>query len=162
MTVNVHDSAIVFLQNQRHRIQRLREFGFDIGFADVKRDVGGHIEHNVVAHAGNRDACVLQLSAQFGFLLVHIIADSAPRERAHARSDQCADTGITANRRADNGTPDGTAALRPVEIAVLRNTAHRTFVYAGLGIVAFLFFAFKVPETKDKTLEQLQRELVKD
>ena len=29
--------------------------------------------------------------------------------------------------------PDGTAALRPVEIAVLRNTAHRTFVYAGLG-----------------------------
>ncbi|MBN9606710.1 MAG: sugar porter family MFS transporter [Actinomycetales bacterium] len=36
------------------------------------------------------------------------------------------------------------------------------FVYAGLGIVAFLFFAFKVPETKDKTLEQLQRELVKD
>ncbi|WP_395658879.1 hypothetical protein [Nocardioides sp.] len=29
--------------------------------------------------------------------------------------------------------PDGTAVLRPVEIAVLRNSAHRTFVYAGLG-----------------------------
>ena len=29
--------------------------------------------------------------------------------------------------------PDGTAALRPVEIAVLRNTERRTFVYGGLG-----------------------------
>ena len=29
--------------------------------------------------------------------------------------------------------PDGTAALRPVEIAILRNTADRTFVYGGLG-----------------------------
>ena len=29
--------------------------------------------------------------------------------------------------------PDGTAALRPVEIAVLRNPLDRTFVYGGLG-----------------------------
>jgi hypothetical protein len=29
--------------------------------------------------------------------------------------------------------PDGTAALRPVEIAMLRNAAERTFVYGGLG-----------------------------
>ena len=29
--------------------------------------------------------------------------------------------------------PDGTAALRPVEIAILRNRADRTFVYGGLG-----------------------------
>ena len=29
--------------------------------------------------------------------------------------------------------PDGTAALRPVEIAVLRNPEDRTFVYGGLG-----------------------------
>jgi hypothetical protein len=29
--------------------------------------------------------------------------------------------------------PDGTAALRPVEIAILRNTAARIFVYGGLG-----------------------------
>ena len=29
--------------------------------------------------------------------------------------------------------PDGTAALRPVEIVVLRNRESRTFVYAGLG-----------------------------
>jgi hypothetical protein len=29
--------------------------------------------------------------------------------------------------------PDGTAALRPVEIAILRNLADRTFVYGGLG-----------------------------
>jgi hypothetical protein len=29
--------------------------------------------------------------------------------------------------------PDGTAALRPVEIAVLRNPEERTFVYGGLG-----------------------------
>ncbi len=29
--------------------------------------------------------------------------------------------------------PDGTAAFRPVEIAMLRNVAERTFVYGGLG-----------------------------
>jgi hypothetical protein len=29
--------------------------------------------------------------------------------------------------------PDGTAALRPVEIAILRNAADRRFVYGGLG-----------------------------
>jgi hypothetical protein len=29
--------------------------------------------------------------------------------------------------------PDGTAALRPVEIAILRNVTERTFVYGGLG-----------------------------
>lgn len=29
--------------------------------------------------------------------------------------------------------PDGTAALRPVEIAILRNTADRSFTYGGLG-----------------------------
>ena len=29
--------------------------------------------------------------------------------------------------------PDGTAALRPVEIVVLRDPAHRTFAYSGLG-----------------------------
>lgn len=29
--------------------------------------------------------------------------------------------------------PDGTAALRPVEIAMLRNSQERTFVYGGLG-----------------------------
>ncbi|GAA3760990.1 sugar porter family MFS transporter [Microbacterium kribbense] len=34
------------------------------------------------------------------------------------------------------------------------------FLFGGLGVFAFLFFAWKVPETKDKSLEQIQDELV--
>jgi sugar porter (SP) family MFS transporter len=34
------------------------------------------------------------------------------------------------------------------------------FVFGGFGILAFLFFLWKVPETKDKSLEQIQDELV--
>ncbi|QGH70601.1 sugar porter family MFS transporter [Pseudactinotalea sp. HY158] len=34
------------------------------------------------------------------------------------------------------------------------------FLFGGLGILAFLFFVWKVPETKDKSLEQIQSELV--
>nr|WP_274636280.1 sugar porter family MFS transporter [Microbacterium bovistercoris] len=34
------------------------------------------------------------------------------------------------------------------------------FVFGGLGVLAFLFFVWKVPETKDKSLEQIQDELV--
>lgn len=35
------------------------------------------------------------------------------------------------------------------------------FIFGFLGILAIAFFAWKVPETKDKSLEQLQHELVK-
>jgi len=34
------------------------------------------------------------------------------------------------------------------------------FVFGGFGVLAFLFFVWKVPETKDKSLEQIQAELV--
>ncbi|UUT36589.1 sugar porter family MFS transporter [Microbacterium elymi] len=34
------------------------------------------------------------------------------------------------------------------------------FVFGGLGVLAFLFFVWRVPETKDKSLEQIQDELV--
>ncbi|HEX2856281.1 MAG TPA: sugar porter family MFS transporter [Propionibacteriaceae bacterium] len=36
------------------------------------------------------------------------------------------------------------------------------FVYTGLAVVAFLFFAFKVPETRDRSLEDIQNDLVGD
>lgn len=36
------------------------------------------------------------------------------------------------------------------------------FVFGALGILAILFFVWKVPETKDKSLEQLQGELLND
>jgi MFS family permease len=34
------------------------------------------------------------------------------------------------------------------------------FLYAGLGVLAVVFFARRVPETKDRTLEQIQHELM--
>jgi MFS family permease len=33
------------------------------------------------------------------------------------------------------------------------------FVYTGIGVLAFLFFAWKVPETKNRSLEDIQDEL---
>lgn len=36
------------------------------------------------------------------------------------------------------------------------------FLFGFLGILAIAFFAWKVPETKDKSLEELQHELVGD
>src|SRR6478735_11509351 len=34
------------------------------------------------------------------------------------------------------------------------------YLYAGLGILAFLFFLKKVPETKDRSLENIQSDLM--
>ncbi|HEU5267938.1 MAG TPA: sugar porter family MFS transporter [Jatrophihabitans sp.] len=36
------------------------------------------------------------------------------------------------------------------------------FLYTGIAILAFVFFAARVPETKDRTLEDIQRELTSD
>jgi hypothetical protein len=36
------------------------------------------------------------------------------------------------------------------------------FVFGGLGVLAILFFIWKVPETKDKSLEQIQKDLIPD
>jgi sugar porter (SP) family MFS transporter len=33
------------------------------------------------------------------------------------------------------------------------------FIYTGIGVLAFLFFAWKVPETKNRSLEQIQEDL---
>jgi len=38
--------------------------------------------------------------------------------------------------------------------------AHCFWVYAGICLVGFIFIYFKLPETKGKTLEQIERELV--
>jgi Sugar (and other) transporter len=42
-------------------------------------------------------------------------------------------------------------------------TTQRTFfLYTGIAILAFAFFAARVPETKDRTLEDIQRDLMSD
>ena len=33
------------------------------------------------------------------------------------------------------------------------------YVYAGFGVVFFIFFAPRLPETKDRSLEEIQQEL---
>jgi hypothetical protein len=34
------------------------------------------------------------------------------------------------------------------------------WVYAGFGVAAFIYFVARVPETKDRTLEEIEQELV--
>ncbi|MGH3472084.1 MAG: MFS transporter, partial [Nocardioidaceae bacterium] len=36
------------------------------------------------------------------------------------------------------------------------------YLYAGLAIVAIIFFAVSVPETKDRTLEEIQDDVLAD
>jgi hypothetical protein len=36
------------------------------------------------------------------------------------------------------------------------------FLYTAIGVAAFLFFLFRVPETKGRSLEDIQSELVGD
>lgn len=49
-----------------------------------------------------------------------------------------------------------------LSLIALISTQGTFFVFGGLGIVALLFFTWKVPETKDKSLEQIQGELVRE
>ncbi|WP_111719273.1 sugar porter family MFS transporter [Homoserinimonas sp. OAct 916] len=45
-------------------------------------------------------------------------------------------------------------------LIALISTQGAFFVFGGMGILAIVFFAWKVPETKDKSLEQIQQELL--
>src|SRR5687767_8393997 len=69
-----------------------------------------HVEHDLIADARDRDAGTLKLRSEFGFLLIHVAADSRAGEAADARTDERRNTRIRAGRRADDRPRDGAAA----------------------------------------------------
>jgi hypothetical protein len=60
---------------------------------DREGDVGRHVEDDLVALTRVTETPVLQLGAQFGFLLVHVAADGRAGEAADAGADQGATRG---------------------------------------------------------------------
>ena len=88
VAVDVDQRAVELAQHDRHRIQRRIEARLHRILIDVEGDVRRHVEDDVVAVAGDRNAGALELGAKLGFLLVHVVADRAAGERADAGADQ--------------------------------------------------------------------------
>ena len=62
-----------------------KDIGAQLGSVGVEGDAGGHVEDDLVAVAGHRDAGAAQFLAQRCFLLIHVIADHTAGQRADAR-----------------------------------------------------------------------------
>jgi hypothetical protein len=77
-----------FLQHQSDGDESLVELGLDLVGIDGEGDVGRHVEDDLIAHAADRDAGSLQLGAQFGFLLIHVVADGCSGQAADAGADE--------------------------------------------------------------------------
>ena len=101
MTIDVDQRTVELAQHDRNGVQRRIELRHDRVLIGVEGDVRRHVQDDAIADAGDRDTGPLQLGAQFGFLLVHIVADRATGERAKA----CADKGRIAP--SDRRTADG-------------------------------------------------------
>ena len=70
------------------RIEDRIELRADVAAVDRERDIAGHIERDVVAHAGDTHTGAFELLAQLHFLLVHVVTNAAARQRTNAAHDQ--------------------------------------------------------------------------
>jgi hypothetical protein len=123
----LHDRLVVVHERRcdlvEHRVELRVEFGAVGGESHPAR----HIEREVIAPADHLDACAGHLLAERRFLLVHVAADRAARQRAHARTDQRA---LPAGRdqQADDratGRTDAHALARLLLLGILGEILHR-------------------------------------
>src|SRR5690606_16894683 len=77
VAIDIDDGLVELLEHQGDRHQGLVELRLHRGLVGGESDVGGHVEDDLVAHAGHRNTGALELGAQLGFLLVHVIADGS-------------------------------------------------------------------------------------
>ncbi len=129
VAVDVDQGAVELTQNDCDGIERREELRLDGVLVDVESDRRRHVQNDAVAGTGNRNAGTLQLRAQLGFLLVHIVADAGTCERTDAGADQ---RGIAARSRrmTDEKTSDST------DTGTERSTARRIryFLLARIGV----------------------------
>ena len=94
MADDVDQGLVEFLEHEADGIQRVIELRLHVRLVGIEGDVRWHVEHNRVAHAGDRDAGILQALTQLGFLVVHVNANTATGECADACTDQCGFAGF--------------------------------------------------------------------
>ncbi len=87
MTHDVDEGLFVLGKHPRHVVQNRLETRIDDRRIHVKRDVGRHVQQQLVAVPDNLDAAARSLFAQLFFLLVHIGTDGRARERADTGAD---------------------------------------------------------------------------
>lgn len=111
VAVDVDESLVEFFEDEGNGVEGGCELGADFGAGDVEGDVVWHVENDVVALAGDGDAGALELLANGGFLLVHVVADASSGGCSESGSDEGSAGGITvAGVVADDRPEDGSAS----------------------------------------------------
>ena len=100
---DIDGGLVEFLQHERHRIQRREESRLHRILIGCKGDVGRHVQDDLVAGAGDADTGSLKLSAQFGFLPVHVVADGTAGQRTDTGANQRIAAVIATGEQAEAG-----------------------------------------------------------
>jgi len=88
VAVHIHQRLIELAQHNGNRVQHIIEGRPDIRLVGGKGNVGGHVENDVLALAGDRYAGAFEALAQLGLLVVHVEADAAAGQRADPGAHQ--------------------------------------------------------------------------
>ena len=126
MAIHIDDGLVVLLQHETDRVQRAVEAWHHCVLIGSEGDVGRHVQDDAVALAADRNARTLQLRAQFGFLAIHVNADSAAGQGTDASANQRIAAIIAAGQhaaqctdtRAKSGTTGGVRNLLLTRIRI--------------------------------------------
>lgn len=95
MAVYIDEGFVKLPQDNGDRVESAAEIRAKAVVSDIERDVMGHVQDDVVAVAGNAHAGALKLSADGGFLTVHVVSNSTTEAGPESRANEGALPGIT-------------------------------------------------------------------